>query len=134
MPISRLTRSKAFLLLLIAMLQLAWTPGTRACAVADMAPQTCCVELSQPAPTSCCDEPETPPAPLEVPPCPCATHPGPGPVAPKAFLVDGGFSSREPWAVVPVARVTPRADRAVRAIPPVGLGPPVYRLHCVLLI
>lgn len=128
MPNSRLTRSKAFLLLLIAMLQLAWTPGTRACVVADMAPQSCCVELS---PTTCCDEPETPP---EDSPCPCATHPGPSPAAPKAFLVDGGFSSLEPWAVVPVARVTPRADRDVRAIPPVGMGPPVYRLHCVLLI
>jgi hypothetical protein len=133
MPTARLTNSKAFLLLLIALLQLAWTPRGEICAVEDRALEDCCVEMESAPPLSCCEEPGAP-RPPEAPHCPCAVHPGPGPMPAKPFLVDGGSSSLEAWAAVPVARVTPRADRDVRAIPPVGLGPPVYRLHCVLLI
>ncbi len=134
MPTARLTSSKTFLLLLIALLQLAWTPTMGTCAGQDWAPTSCCVEL-QPAPvTTCCAEPDSPPPPPEDPACPCVIHPGPGPVPAKAFLVDGGSPSLKPRAVLPVARLTPRTERHVRAIPRVGLGPPVYRLHCVLLI
>lgn len=129
---SKLTNSRAFLVLLIAVSLVGLAPV----AVPDMDPMPCCESPEQvPAQMrDCCEEPEaSPPSPVE-PDCPCATQPDPAPPPARALpegTAPSGWVEVPPTAPLPVVLRTsrPRGDP-----PRAGVGPPIYRRHCALLI
>ena len=129
MPTSKLTSSKTFLVLLIAVCLVGLAPV----AVPDMDPMSCCEAPEVPGQTrDCCEEPEAPP-PVE-PDCPCATQPEPAPPPAPALT-----ASTAPtwWVDVATIGYPPKVSGTSRPLwdpPRAGAGPPIYRRHCALLI
>ena len=134
MPTSKLTSSRAFLMLLIAVCLVGLAPVAQPCPFTG--PMSCC-EVPEQAPAQaqdCCEEPEAPPPPPVEPDCPCAAQPDPAQPPAKA-AVPGTAPSW--WAEVPQTAPLPVVFRTVRVRGTplrTGVGPPIFRRHCALLI
>lgn len=140
MPFVALSRSRAFLLLLVVLLQLGLAPAVPGgCPAADDVPMPCCAcAVSAGQMMGCHDkgDPATPAPGDEDPDCPCTIDVDPTPPpspwtgpttdsSPIAGLDRNGGDAAPRLSLRGRERHTP---------PRAGVGPPIYRLYCALLI
>ena len=143
MPFAALSRSRAFQLLLVALLQFGLASSTQgSCPTSGSAPLSCCAGVMSAVTAAqtveCCDNglPVVPEPADGDPGCLCVLQPGPVPV-PTQVLLPGDLSP-----TVELLRShggtefppTVIAQRGGSDPPWLGHGPPIYRLYCVFLI
>ena len=142
MPFVALSRSRAFLLLLLVLLQFGLAPALPgSCAPSDEASVPCCATMAPAVSAAqmmdCHDSgvPEVPDPEDEDPGCLCTIDVAPTP-APSPW--SGPTSDSSPVAGFAKSRgTTPQPSprgREQLTPPRAGVGPPIYRLYCVLLI
>ncbi len=144
MPYAALSRSRAFQLLLVVLLQVGLAPAVQgSCAVSDEVSMPCCADTTSAAAAAqtegCHDNglPEIPDPADEDPGCSCTIQPTP---APEPLPLGASKIDHSPAVGAPQSQAGSAPQLSQTWVdehptwPRARLGPPIYRLHCVFLI